>query len=434
MRLQQPNWKNIETLNQVKEELKTLPALVYAQETRDLKRKIADAGEGKSILIQAGECSEEFQNCNGKYIHDILRLIYQMSLVISYGTSLPVIKIGRIGGQYGKPRSNSTELVDGCEIPVYRGDMVNSHLPIMEMREADPERLLQGYFRSCSTLNLVRAFATGGYGKLENNYDWFLKNQSNDKNSFELYNDIIKQIAKSIKFLDSYVSDVSDKYKDTFIYASHEALLLDYEECFIREDSLTHKKYLTSAHFHWIGDRTRHADSEHVKLLAIVENPVGIKIGHNVDLDELICVINTLNPSNEKGRITLICRLGVKEIKTILPKIIRKINDNSLNVTWICDPMHGNTELHGSTKTRNFDNIIEEIQQFIKINKKFSNIPAGLHLEMTGQDVTECYGGSSGCKPEDLSNNYLTKCDPRLNASQALQLSFELAKSYTNEF
>ncbi len=434
MRLQQPNWKSIKTLNQVKDELKTLPALVYAQETRDLKSKIAEAGDGKLFLLQAGECSEEFQNCNGKYIHDILKLIYQMSLVITYGTNLSVVKIGRIGGQYGKPRSNDSELIDGCKIPVYRGDMVNSHLPVLNERLADANRLLEGYFRSCATLNLVRAFATGGYGKLENNYDWFLKNQVREHISFDLYKAIIQQITGSLKFFESYFTKISEYNQNTFVYASHEALLLDYEECFIREDSLTNKNYLTSAHFLWIGDRTRHIQSEHVELLSGVENPIGIKIGPSVNLEDLIRIINKLNPTNEKGKITLICRLGVKEIKNILPVLITEIKKYKINATWICDPMHGNIEIINNLKTRNFDNIVEEISEFIRINKENANIPAGIHIEMTGQDVTECYGGSSGLTSSDLNVNYLTKCDPRLNATQSLQLSLELAEMYKNEF
>ncbi|OXU15578.1 3-deoxy-7-phosphoheptulonate synthase class II [Sedimentisphaera salicampi] len=426
---QQPLWPNQNLLNDVFNKISKLPALVFAGETRSLETEIADAASGKTFILQAGDCSEEFSRCNGVEIHDLLKVILQMSIILSYAGERKVVKIGRIAGQYAKPRSSSFENINGISIPSYRGDMVNCFEPSAEARRPDPNRIIEGYFRSAATLNLVRAFTSGGYASLENVHGWS-EASCHCYGSNIKYEDLVKGIKKTLAFMDSIgIGKKIPQLNQTSFYTSHEALLLDYEEALTRIDTTTGKWYDTSAHMLWVGDRTRQPEGAHVEFLRGVHNPIGVKVGPAFEIDELKSVLAKLNPTNKKGRISLITRLGACKIKDILPELVREISREGINVTWICDPMHGNT-FKGSSgkKTRRYEDIIREIREFWEILKSEGSVPAGLHLELTGNAVTECIGGNSKICFSDLELNYRSTCDPRLNAEQAVELAFELAE------
>ncbi|MBU1109299.1 MAG: 3-deoxy-7-phosphoheptulonate synthase [Candidatus Riflebacteria bacterium] len=422
--LQQPKWPDKIVCENVFDKLSNLPALVFAGETRSLVDLLAEVSEGKAFLLQAGECSEEFSRCHGPYIHDLLKVILQMAIIIAYAGGKKVVKVGRIAGQYAKPRSKDTETIDGRSIPSYRGDMVNSAEATSEARVPDPTRILDGYFRSAATLNLVRAFTRGGYAALNQIHSWRLECFPMRK-----YDELIKEIRKAINFTSALGLDLNiPQINEAVVYTSHEALLLEYEEALTRIDTTTGLWYDTSAHMLWLGDRTRQADGAHTEFLRGVRNPLGVKIGPKYEIDELKLLFEKLNSENTPGRVTLVTRFGHDKIEKFLPKLIREFKKEGFKVAWCCDPMHGNTYTNkNGLKTRVFEDILNEVRAFWSIHKAEGSIAGGVHLELTGESVTECTGGSSQILDMDLGKNYQSKCDPRLNAEQAVELAFELA-------
>jgi len=424
--LQQPQWDDTHSYEETLKKLSQLPALVFAGESRSLRQHLAEVLEGKAFVLQAGECSEDFSRCHGPYIHDLLKVILQMSIIITYAGEKKVIKIGRIAGQYAKPRSSDTEMVDGLKIPSYRGDMVNSPEPTLEARKADPRRILEGYFRATATLNLVRAFTLGGYAALHQVHAW----SEASYNAFPTnrkYEELVSGIRKAISFMNAIGID-SPQMNQVTLYTSHEALLLEYEEAMTRIDTTTGDWYDTSANMLWIGDRTRQLDGAHVEFLRGVHNPIGMKIGPNHTIDDIKRIIEKLNPDNIPGRLTLITRFGSGKIDLFLPPLLREMRHEGFKLVWICDPMHGNTYTNKQLqKTRRYEDILNEIKKFWQIHQAEGTIAGGVHLELTGEDVTECTGGIRQLHDKDLHLNYQTNCDPRLNAEQAVELAFELA-------
>ncbi len=426
---QQPDYENIAELENIEAKLKSYPPLVFAGEARSLKKMLAKVSVGKAFLLQGGDCAESFSEFHPDNIRDTYRVLLQMSVVLMFGSSLPVIKIGRMAGQFAKPRSSDTETQNGIDLPSYRGDIINSIEFDPKMREPDPARLLQGYLQSSSTLNLIRAFSQGGYSDLRRVHGWNL-DFVDESPQGEKYKELAERIAESLKFMESCGINAENVplLKQTEFYTSHEALLLGYEQALTRKDSTTGLWYGTSAHFLWIGDRTRQIDGAHVEFLSGLDNPIGIKVGPSMDPEELIQITEKLNPKNEPGRITLIVRMGAEKIKNSFPPLLRKINAEGRNVVWVSDPMHGNTlKASNGYKTRKLDDILLEVKNFFSCHLSEGTYPGGVHFEMTGQDVTECLGGEQDISEEDLSNRYHTFCDPRLNAKQALELSFLIA-------
>ena len=426
---QQPAWSDDKAHEETFNALSELPPLVFAGESRTLKEQLAEAAAGKAFVLQCGDCSEDFSRCTGAAIREILKVILQMSVILAYAGEKRVIKIGRIAGQYAKPRSSDTEIINGQEMPSYRGDMVNSPEPTLEARTPDPRRMLEGYFRAAATLNLTRAFTRGGFAALDKVRDWHSESLKTLPAS-QKYEQIAKQISKTINFLSAIGLDASNpSLNQVTLYTSHEALLLGYEEALTRKDSTTGDWYDCSAHMLWIGDRTRQVNGSHVEFLSGVRNPIGLKIGPNYEIDDIKKIIIKLNPQNEPGRLTLITRFGSERVKDILPKLIREIEREGSRVVWCCDPMHGNTyQSDYGQKTRNFSDILSEIRTFFQIHGAEGTIPGGVHLELTGDNVTECTGGSRKLLGQHLQQNYQTNCDPRLNAEQSVELAFELAE------
>lgn len=426
---QKPGWTEHKSVQDVVEKLSQLPALVFAGETRTLESKLAEAAEGKTFILQCGDCSEDFSRCNGPRIHSLIKVILQISIIFAYAGSKEVVNIGRIAGQYAKPRSNDFENVGGYDLPSYRGDMVNEPEANLASRTPDPQRMLDGYFRAAATLNLVRAFMTGGYASLDHVQDWHRDFCDNFPIS-EKYEQLVGGIKKAISFISAMGIDIkTPQLNQAILYTSHEALLLDYEEAMTRIDTTTGLWYDTSAHLLWIGDRTRQADSAHVEFLRGVGNPLGLKIGPAYEIDEIKKVIEKLNPNNKKGRLSLITRFGANKIDQLLPPLINFIKQEGFNVVWICDPMHGNTYLSDfSVKTRNLDDIIEEVRKYYQVHRAEGSKPGGVHLELTGENVTECLGGRRNIKLSNLNDNYQTTCDPRLNAEQAVEFAFEVSE------
>ncbi|PID71720.1 MAG: 3-deoxy-7-phosphoheptulonate synthase class II [Desulfobulbus propionicus] len=427
--LQQPNWPNEEKLNQVLEELSTLPPLVFAGEIRDLKALLAKAGAGEAFVLQGGDCSEEFSRCTAPNIREKLKVLLQMAVILTYAGNKPVVKLGRIAGQYAKPRSSDTEMVNGVEMPSYRGDMANSAESTQEARIPDPERLLKGYNMSAATLNLLRAFTRGGFSSLHRVHAWnqeFVKQSPMGRS----YARLAKQISNALKFMETIgIETDSPQLKQAQFFTSHEALFLGYEEALTREDSVEGGWYDCSGHMLWIGDRTRQLDGAHIEFLRGVKNPLGMKIGPKHDVDEILRILDTLNPENEMGRITLITRLGAKGIEKHLPPLLRSIKASGRNVLWSCDPMHANTfSAESGHKTRNFEHILSELRCFFDIHWAEGTVPGGVHFELTGDDVTECIGGARDISDEQLGLRYLTTCDPRLNAEQSLEMAFQIAE------
>jgi len=426
--LQQPIWPDAPICEETLRKLSNLPALVFAGESRALKQQLAEVLDGKAFVLQAGDCSEDFSRCNGPCIHDLLKVILKMSIILAYAGEKKVVKIGRIAGQYAKPRSADTETIGGLEIPIYRGDMVNRPEPTLEARTPDPRRILEGYFRAAATLNLVRAFTRGGYAALDKIQSWseasFGSFPANRK-----YDELVNGIRKAINFTTAIGIDIkAPQLNEITMYTSHEALLLEYEEAMTRIDTTTGDWYDTSAHMLWIGDRTRQLDGAHAEFLRGVCNPLGVKIGPNYDIDDIKRLIQKLNPDNDHGRLTLITRFGAEKIKSLLPNLLREMKREGFKVLWICDPMHGNTYTNQrSQKTRIFEDILKEIRIFWDIHQAEGTIAGGVHLELTGDNVTECIGGNRQLLDNDLQLNYQTNCDPRLNAEQAVDLAFELA-------
>ena len=427
--LQQPNWPDKDKLQEVLQTISSLPPLVFAGEIRDLKAQLAKASRGEAFLLQGGDCSEEFARCTAPNIRETLKVLLQMAVVLTYAGGKPVVKVGRIAGQYAKPRSSNTEMVNGVEVASYRGDMANSIEPTVEARTPDPQRLLQGYNMSAATLNLLRAFTRGGFGSLHRVHAWnqeFVK-QSPMGRSYER---LAKQISRTLKFMEIIgISTDTPQMKQAQFFTSHEALFLGYEEALTREDSTGGGWYDCSGHMLWIGDRTRQIDGAHIEFLRGVLNPLGMKVGPKHDIDDILAIINRLNPENEPGRMTLITRFGAKDIEKYMPPLVRAIKKEGMSVVWSCDPMHANIrKAETGHKTRSFDDILSELRCFFELHWAEGTIPGGVHFELTGDNVTECTGGARQLADAQLGDNYLTTCDPRLNAEQSLEMAFQIAE------
>lgn len=430
---QQPQWADQEEYERVLCEISEQPPLVFAGEVRDLKAQFAQAVRGDAFVLQAGDCAEEFDQSQGKIIREKLKVILQMAVVLTFGNLKPVVKVGRIAGQYAKPRSNPTEWVAGCEIPCFRGDSVNSFEATLTARAADPTRLLRAYHQSACTLNLLRAFTHGGFADLSRVHAWNLDCVKN-KPMGSKYESMAHQITQSLQFMRACGLD-SEKFpqlNQADLFTSHEGLLLGYESALTRIDSLTGEPYNCSAHMLWIGNRTRQVDGAHVEYFRGVRNPLGVKIGPSCSPDELSRLLERLNPLGEAGRIVLITRFGADLIESHLPPLIRRVRRMGHPVVWSCDPMHGNTFVSSKGfKTRDFDQILKEIKNFFDIHQAEGTIPGGIHLEVTGDNVTECLGGAQHIKDEELEYRYSTRCDPRLNALQALEVAFFVSNLLT---
>lgn len=429
---QQPTYKDIKKLKEIEEELKTYPPLIFAGEARELKNRLSKVAKGEAFLLQGGDCAESFANFNAQNIRDLFKVLLQMNMVLMYSFRKPVVKIGRIAGQYAKPRSSDYEEVNGIKLPSYRGDIVNDIDFTPEAREAKPQKLLEAYYKSAATLNLIRAFARGGFASLDKVHQWnvdFVKN----KDLGEKFEELATKITDSLKFMEACGIDIKNtpQLRETTLYTSHEALLLNYEEALTRKDSFSGDWYDGSAHFLWIGDRTRDINGAHVEFFRGIKNPIGVKVGPSMKKDELLELIDKLNPENEAGRLTLIVRMGADKISELFPPLLRAVKEEGKNVIWSTDPMHGNTyKTDGGLKTRDFEKILSEVKQFFQIHKAEGTYAGGIHLEMTGSNVTECTGSvSSYITPEGLKSRYHTQCDPRLNADQALELAFMIAES-----
>jgi len=420
-----PEYQDKKELDLVLNKIKNYPPLVFAGETRSLKKSLADVVEGKAFLLQGGDCAESFAEFHPDNIRDTFKAILQMALVLTHSASMPVIKLGRIAGQFSKPRSSAYEVKDNKKLPSYLGDNINAMDFSESSRIPDPKRLFRAYSQSASTLNLLRAFSQGGFADLRQVHLWnlgFINQKTRGK-----YKEIEDKISDALSFMEAcgINADTNRRLRTVNFYTSHEALLLPFEEAMTRVDSTTGEYHDTSAHFVWIGDRTRQPDGAHVEFCRGIKNPIGLKCGPTLKPEELVNLCNILNPDNEAGRLTLISRFGHNSADKFLPKLIRTIKKEGLKVVWSCDPMHGNTiKAASGFKTRPFDNVIKEVKDVFAIHQSEGTYAGGLHIEMTGQDVTECTGGAQKISDEDLSNRYRTHCDPRLNATQALELAF----------
>ncbi len=423
---QQPDWEKSEAYSKVISEISGYPPLVFAGEVRALKQQLGDAAQGNGFLIQGGDCAETFDDFRADSIRDKLKILLQMSVVLTYGASCNVVKLGRIAGQFAKPRSANTETRDGIELPSYRGDAVNDINFNEDSRKQNPKRLLRTYNQSAATLNLLRAFTTGGFADLNKVHVWnqeFIAQSPQGKR----YEEIANSIDDALIFMKAVGinSDNTSALKLAEFFTSHEALLLGYEHALTRQDSLTGKWYNCSAHFLWIGDRTRQPNGAHVEFLSGVDNPIGIKVGPTINEEELIALCEKLNPENEWGKLTLISRMGADTVRSKLPPLIKTIKESGQKVLWVCDPMHGNTyKTDNGYKTRHFDTILEELEHFFAIHRAEETIPGGVHFELTGDNVTECLGGAREISDSDLNSRYETACDPRLNNEQSLELAF----------
>jgi len=427
--LQQPQYPDQDVLKSVEGQLKTAPPLVFAEETRSLFKQLEDVCEGRAFLLQGGDCAESFSDFNAANIRDTFKTILQMAVVLTYGGKCPVVKIARMAGQYAKPRSADLETIDGVSLPSYRGDIINNIDFTAEARIPDPQRLMTAYHHSAATLNLLRAFAQGGLADLHQVNRWNMGFVAANPQK-QKYQQLADKIQDALEFMEvcGINSSIAPSLKETDLYTSHEALLLGYEEALTRRDHLSGDWYDCSAHFVWIGERTRQLDHAHIEFFKGIKNPIGVKVGPGMDPDELIRLIDALNPDNIPGRLTLITRMGADVLPEKLPALVRKVQQEGRKVIWSSDPMHGNTEKATSGyKTRNFDNIMREISQFFSVHKAEGSYAGGVHLEMTGQHVTECTGGAYGLSDDDLAQRYKTQCDPRLNADQVLELGFLVA-------
>ncbi len=427
---QVPDYADKRTLAEVERQLAGFPPLVFAGEARKLKRMLGKAATGQAFLLQGGDCAESFAEHAADNIRDFFRVFLQMAVVTTFAAALPVIKLGRIAGQFAKPRSLPTEMADGVELPSYRGDIVNGIAFDSGAREPDPARQLMAYRQSAATLNLLRAFATGGYANLENAHGWMLGFLKDSPQSAR-YEELASRITETLAFMRAIGLDpeAHQELRQTDFYTSHEALLLGYEEALTRIDSTTGDYYATSGHMIWLGDRTRRPGYSHVEYARGVKNPLGIKCGPTLTPDELLKLIDILNPSNEAGRLTLICRFGADKAADHLPPLIRAVQREGRCVVWSCDPMHGNTiKAASGYKTRPFDKIMSELRTFFSIHRAEGTYAGGVHLEMTGRNVTECTGGARAISEADLHDRYHTHCDPRLNAEQAIEVAFLVAE------
>ena len=428
---QVPAYPDSDKLKSAEAQIQKFPPLVFAGEARDLKHQLAEVAHGNAFLLQGGDCAESFAEHGADHIRDFFRVFLQMAVVLTHGASKPVVKVGRIAGQFAKPRSADTETIDGVTLPSYRGDIINDIAFTEASRIPDPERLLLAYRQSAATLNLLRAFASGGYADLTRVHEWtmgFMKGTS----AYPRFEELAKKIDDAIDFMRALglTPDNTPSLRETKFYTSHEALLLGYEEALTRRDSITGDYYATSGHMLWIGDRTRQPDGAHVEYFAGIRNPVGIKCGPSLSSDDLNRLLDKLNPLNEAGRITLIGRFGSDKVADHLPRLIETVQQGGRMVVWCSDPMHGNTiKASNGYKTRPFDRVLSEVKSFFDVHRSMGTYPGGIHIEMTGDDVTECTGGGVSAVTEaDLSDRYHTYCDPRLNASQALELAFLVAE------
>jgi len=433
--LQMPEYPDAKALAEVEAQLATFPPLVFAGEARNLKKALARVAAGEAFLLQGGDCAESFAEHGANNIRDFFRVLLQMAVVLTYAGAVPVVKVGRIAGQFAKPRSSPTEKVNGVELPSYRGDIVNDIAFTAQARSPDPQRQLMAYRQSAATLNLLRAFATGGFANLGSVHQWmlgFLKDSPQSRR----YKELADRISDALNFMRACGLDLEShpELRSTDFYTSHEALLLGYEQAFTRVDSTTGDWYATSGHMIWIGDRTRQLDHGHVEYFRGIKNPIGLKCGPSLKPEELIKLIDVLNPDNEPGRLTLINRFGAEKIGEHLPQLIRAVKREGRAVVWSCDPMHGNTITSTSGyKTRPFDRILSEVKSFFQVHAAEGSHAGGVHLEMTGQDVTECIGGARAITEEDLNDRYHTACDPRLNAEQSIDMAFLIAELLKQE-
>ncbi|MEO1198423.1 MAG: 3-deoxy-7-phosphoheptulonate synthase class II [Pseudomonadota bacterium] len=428
--VQVPDYGDAAALSAVRDELAGFPPLVFAGEARALKARLAEVAEGRAFLLQGGDCAESFAEHHADNIRDFFRVFLQMAVVLTYAASKPVVKVGRIAGQFAKPRSAPTETQDGIELPSYRGDIINAIDFTTQAREPDPQRMLLAYRQSAATLNLLRAFAQGGFANLEHVHQWTLGFLA-DSPQAARYEQLAERISDTLDFMRACGIDANSTpaLRSTEFFTSHEALLLDYDAALTRVDSTSGQWYDTSGHFVWIGDRTRQLDGAHVEFFRGIENPIGLKCGPSLDPEDLIRLIDILNPTNEAGRLTLICRFGADKAGEHLPALIRAVEREGRSVVWSCDPMHGNTiKAVSGYKTRPFDLILGEVKTFFDVHKAEGTHPGGVHVEMTGKNVTECTGGARAILDSDLSDRYHTHCDPRLNGDQALELAFLIAE------
>jgi 3-deoxy-7-phosphoheptulonate synthase len=427
---QVPDYPDQAALASVEARLKSYPPLVFAGEARSLMGQLAQVAQGKAFLLQGGDCAESFDEFSANNIRDTFCVFLSMATALTFAADVPVVKVGRIAGQFAKPRSDDFETRDGATLPSYRGDIVNGEGFTPEERIPDPERMLRAYFQAAATANLVRAFAGGGYADLSRARTWY-RDSHNHPDLLQRYLSVVERIDQGIGFMRAFhLTDAfNPRTSSVDFYFSHEALLLGYEEALTREDSTSGGLYDTSAHMIWIGDRTRQLDGAHVEFCRGIKNPIGLKCGPSMSEDELVKLISILNPDNKPGRVTLIARFGADKVAEKLPKLIKAVKREGMSVVWSCDPMHGNTVKSASgIKTRPFGRIIEEIRSFFAVHRAEGTYAGGIHLEMTGRDVTECTGGAQSIQEADLSSRYDTKCDPRLNASQALELAFLMAE------
>jgi 3-deoxy-7-phosphoheptulonate synthase len=425
-RRHQPTWPDAAAVGRVAEELGSLPPLVFAGEADVLTAHLGAAGRGEAFLLQGGDCAETFAEATADNIRNKIKTILQMAVVLTYGGSLPVIKMGRMAGQYAKPRSSDEETRDGTTLPAYRGDAVNAYAFTAEARVPDPRRLVEAYHRSAATLNLIRAFTTGGFADLRRVHEWNRGFTANP--AYARYEEVAGEIDRAMRFMAACGADF-DALRTVEFFASHEALLLDYERPLTRIDSRTGTPYDCSAHFLWIGERTRQIDGAHVDFLSRVRNPIGVKLGPTTTADDALALMDKLNPNDVPGRLTFITRMGAGRIREALPPLLEKVTASGRPVTWVCDPMHGNTITSATGfKTRRFDDVLDEVRGFFEAHRAVGSVPGGLHVELTGDDVTEVMGGSEAIDDDGLARRYETLVDPRLNHQQSLELAFLVAE------
>lgn len=432
-RVQMPDYTNADALAGVEAQLSNYPPLVFAGEARRLKQHLAAAARGEAFLLQGGDCAESFEQFSANNIRDTFKVMLQMAMVLTYGAKVPVIKLGRMAGQFAKPRSAPTETIDGLELPSYRGDIINELAFTPDSRMPNPNKMLQAYTQAAATLNLLRAFSTGGYADVNQVHAWTLGFTETEK--VEKYREVASRITDTLDFMKAagVTQDTAHTLQSVEFYTSHEGLLLEYEEALTVLDSTSGKWLAGSGHMIWIGDRTRQPDGAHVEFCRGVLNPIGLKCGPTTSAEDLKVLMSKLNPENEEGKLTLIARFGAGKVGEHLPRLVKAVQEEGANVTWVCDPMHGNTIKSSSGyKTRPFDSVLREVRDFFAVHSAEGTVPGGVHFEMTGQDVTECTGGVRAVTDEDLSARYHTACDPRLNASQSLELAFLVAEELSD--
>lgn len=428
---QHPQWAQHPDFARSIEELNTVPPLVFAGEVDRLRARLAEVANGEAFFLQGGDCAETFEGATADKISGRVRTLLQMAVVLTYGASMPVVKMGRMAGQFSKPRSSNEETRDGVTLPSFRGEMVNGFEFTPESREHDPNRMLRGYHTSASTLNLIRAFTQGGFADLRRVHQWNMGFAANP--AYSRYETMAREIDHAVKFMAACGADF-DALRTTEFFAGHEALLLDYERALTRIDSRTDLPYGTSAHFLWIGERTRELDGAHVDLLSRLRNPIGVKLGPGTTGEDALRLIDALDPEREPGRLTFITRMGAKNIREKLPPVIKAVQEAGARPVWVTDPMHGNTvSLPSGYKTRNFDDVVDEVRGFFEVHRELGSFPGGIHVEMTGDDVAECLGGSDPVAESSFAERYETLCDPRLNHMQSLEIAFLVAEYLSNQ-